>query len=601
MTMLAPGEILQGRYVIDHLIGQGGAGSVYVAYDNRLCRKCAIKEALRSTDPTLQKALKREALLLANLHHRALPSIIDHFQELATWYVVMQLIPGDDLAAQLKRNNRPFAPGKVLSWAGELLDALTHIHEAGIVHGDIKPANLKISPSGQIVLLDFGFARGSLTEVLDLPSSVIGHTPTYASPEQLNGEEPDSRDDLYSLAATLYHLLLYDRLKTPPPFAVMVRNAALVDGKDDPLRSAHELNPEVSPEFATVLAEAMARRRSQRPKSASVMGAALRKASETQGSPSNQVVSLDVNVSLDATELYYQFETVTINQSGKITERRNDEARYFIEDLGRGVTVEMVSIARGTFLMGSPEWRPEMADGSAPIGCIGPQHEVTVPPFYLSKYQVTQVQWRAIAIMKAISCDLPLRPSKFPFGSMNFKGNEFEGKEFNELPVEGVQWRHAVEFCRRLSSFARRDYRLPSESEWEYACRAGTTTPFALGETLTPEVANFEGQLFDRRLVSNQTYGSTIPVGALGVANSFGLYDMPGNVWEWCADTNHRTYNGAPSDGSAWVQGDRRLHVIRGGCWDSSLKQCASAYHFSELAASQSRGIGLRIAMTIPA
>ncbi|MFM6281938.1 MAG: formylglycine-generating enzyme family protein, partial [Dolichospermum sp.] len=149
----------------------------------------------------------------------------------------------------------------------------------------------------------------------------------------------------------------------------------------------------------------------------------------------------------------------------------------------------------------------------------------------------------------------------------------------NHRPVEQVSWHDAVEFCARLSNYTKRPYRLPSEAEWEYACRAGTTTPFHFGDTITTELANYDG---------NNTYGDgskgvyreeTTEVGSFKIANEFGLYDMHGNVWEWCQDDWHNNYEGAPTDGSAWISNNAKSDkLLRGGSWFVNPGNCRSAY-----------------------
>ncbi len=228
----------------------------------------------------------------------------------------------------------------------------------------------------------------------------------------------------------------------------------------------------------------------------------------------------------------------------------------FTEDLGNGVTLEMVAIPGGRFLMGSPESEPERDDNESP------QHIVTLQPFFMGKFPVTQAQWQAVASLPKVKIDLNADPS-------HFKGAN--------RPVEKVSWYDAVEFCERLSRKTGRQYRLPSEAEWEYACRAGTTTPFHFGETISTELANYNG---------NYTYASgskgiyreqTAEVGSFP-ANAFGLYDMHGNVWEWCEDTWHENYNGAPTDGSAWINQNDNGRLLRGGSWDNNPRYCRSAY-----------------------
>jgi formylglycine-generating enzyme required for sulfatase activity len=209
--------------------------------------------------------------------------------------------------------------------------------------------------------------------------------------------------------------------------------------------------------------------------------------------------------------------------------------------------IELIQIPAGAFLMGSPP------DEAGRYHSERPQHLVTVPEFWMGKYPVTQAQYKAV---------------------MGENPSRFNGPN---RPVEQVSWNDAVAFCEKLSQIAGRTYRLPSEAEWEYACRAGTTTPFYFGEIPTTDLANYDG---------NYTYGSepkgvyrkeTTDVGTFP-ANQFGLHDMHGNVWEWCQDNWHKNYKGAPIDGSAWLEGGYQgRRVLRGGSWCDVPKVCKSA------------------------
>ena len=259
-------------------------------------------------------------------------------------------------------------------------------------------------------------------------------------------------------------------------------------------------------------------------------------------------------------------------------------AQYFIEDLGNGIQLEMVMIPNGTFIMGSPETEEGSRDNERP------QHQVTIKAFCLGKYQVTQAQWKAVAAFPQLNRELKPDPS-------NFKGAN--------RPVEQVSWEDAVEFCDRLSRHTKRQYRLPSEAEWEYACRAGTTTPFHFGQTITTDLANYQGTDNEEYKWSG-SYGSgpkgvyreeTTAVGSFGVANNFGLYDMHGNVWEWCQDDWHSDYEGAPTDGSAWLSSeessDRKL--LRGGSWSITPEHCRSAFRNVSYLDGNSSYIGFRV------
>jgi formylglycine-generating enzyme required for sulfatase activity len=254
------------------------------------------------------------------------------------------------------------------------------------------------------------------------------------------------------------------------------------------------------------------------------------------------------------------------------------QAQFFTEYLPDGVTLEMVSIPGGTFLMGSPETEEGHRESESP------QHEVTLQPFFMGKYPITQAQWRAIAALPQVNRELDPDPSQF-------KGSD--------RPVERVTWYEAVEFCDRLSSYTKRNYRLPSEAEWEYACRSGTTTPFHFGETITPELANYNGQ---------GTYGSgskgeyreqTTPVGSFKAANAFGLFDMHGNVWQWCADNWHENYEGSPSNNIAWTEKNNDNRMLRGGSWYYNPRACRSAYRNDNHPDSRVGHVGFRVVVPV--
>src|SRR5689334_12533782 len=267
--MLTPETVLQGRYRIVRQLGQGGMGAVYEAIDQRLDTTVALKETLFSEE-RLRKQFEREARLLARLHHPALPRVSDHFSEGDGQFLVMQFIPGDDLSEMMNRKRGPFPVNQVLTWADQLLDALDYLHtqDPQIVHRDIKPQNLKLTSRGQIILLDFGLAKGQAGDIsrVTTAASIFGYTPNYAPLEQIQGLGTDARSDLYSLGATIYHLMT----GVKPPDA-LTRAAALVNGQPDPLQLASVANPAVSPDIDPFLAKAMAQNRDQRYSSAADM------------------------------------------------------------------------------------------------------------------------------------------------------------------------------------------------------------------------------------------------------------------------------------------------------------------------------------------
>ncbi len=260
--------------------------------------------------------------------------------------------------------------------------------------------------------------------------------------------------------------------------------------------------------------------------------------------------------------------------------RQRHTIQYYIEGLPNNIELKMVEIPAGSFVMGAPEEEEDSLDSERP------QHEVNVPAFCMGKYQVTQAQWKAVAGLPQIERELDQDPSRF-------KGNN--------LPVERVSWLEAVEFCKRLSVHTKREYRLPSEAEWEYACRAGTVTPFHCGETITTTLVNYDGNNPYGEAPKGEYREKTTPVGSFP-PNAFGLCDMHGNVWEWCEDDWHDSYEGAPVDGSAWAdengnrsQEEERRKLLRGGSWFFNARNCRSAVRVNLLARVQYDTVGFRV------
>ncbi len=242
----------------------------------------------------------------------------------------------------------------------------------------------------------------------------------------------------------------------------------------------------------------------------------------------------------------FWFDVMTIDENGEEIDSRRSKAYEQIEDIG-GIMLEMIYVPAGTFLMGSP------ADEESRNSNEEPQHQVTVQSMYVGKYPISQAQWNVL---------MPHNPSRF---------------KSLRRPVENVSWKDAVEFCARLSQRTGHPYRLPSEAEWEYACRAGSTSPFYFGKTIMPVLANYDC----RNKYAGGSTGTfrkkTVNAGSFP-ANIFGLYDMHGNVWEWCADGWHRSYQGAPTDGSAWeAEGRNNFRIMRGGSWGNAPRDCRSA------------------------
>ncbi|MEL6381354.1 MAG: formylglycine-generating enzyme family protein [Cyanobacteria bacterium J06626_18] len=274
--------------------------------------------------------------------------------------------------------------------------------------------------------------------------------------------------------------------------------------------------------------------------------------------------------------------------------RHKTVVQHFIEKLSDGIGLDMVLIQGGTFLAGM-----SLLDENAPNGMFlmgspeneleryndeGPQHEVTVPTFFMGQFPITQAQWRIVA------ATYPQAQRSLDPNPAHFKGDN--------RPVERVSWYDAVEFCTRLSRKTGRTYCLPSEAEWEYACRAGTTSPFHFGETITTGLANYNGSKYGRG-PEGENREETTDVGSLDNPNAFGLYDMHGNVWEWCLDHWHDNYEeNPPTDGSAWLfseESKEHLRVLRGGSWVNDPGDCRSACRDYNLPVERGLNYGFRV------
>ena len=317
------------------------------------------------------------------------------------------------------------------------------------------------------------------------------------------------------------------------------------------------------------------------------------------------VITVELPPSMDSPTGLEQFEFIVATFTRRGTEweiKRQHQAAYkFVERLPVAsnqslfeniakrlglqrntnfLSLEMVAIPGGTSLMGSAEGELERNDERE-----SPQHEVTVQPFFMGRYPVTQAQWRVVATMPQVEQGLEADPSRF-------KGDR--------RPVEQVSWNDAVEFCARLSAHTGRDYRLPTEAEWEYACRVGTMTPFHFGDMITTEVANYNGRAYSGG-PEGERRGKTTLVDHFGIANAYGLSDMHGNVFEWCQDYWHENYDGAPTNGIAWIEGgDSSRRVYRGGSWSINPWFCRSAYRDRGTPGFDYFLIGFRVVCSAP-
>ena len=517
-----------GKYIIEAILGTGGFGVTYRAREQPSGQSVAIKTLnsriqQKSDFDKYQEKFLNEALCLAKCSHPHIVKVHKVFQHQGLWCLVMEYIAGENLAQYLD-DRGVLSEEEALRIVRQIGEALTAVHSQGFLHRDVKPLNILLrQDTRDAVLIDFGLAREFTSGIAQTHTNQ--KTERFAPVEQYEKKaERGAYTDVYALAATLY-VLLTGELPVPAKF----RQEANI-----PLTPPKQHNPRISDRVSEAILKGMALQPKDRPQT-------VREWLKLLSTPQLPT---------------FQFEIVTVNQRGQITSRKRSEAQFFAENLGGGVILEMVAIPGGTFLMGSPKTEKGRYDDESP------QHTVRVAPFFMAKYPVTQAQWRAVAAFPKINIDLNPEPS-------DFKGAN--------RPVEQVTWHQAVEFCARLAKKTGKTYRLPSEAEWEYACRAGTTTPFHFGETITPDLANYDGNYPYASAPTGIYRQKTTDVGSFP-PNAFGLYDMHGNVWEWCADPWHENYQGAPADGSVWEsEGNQEIRMRRGGSWNHLPRNCRAA------------------------
>jgi formylglycine-generating enzyme required for sulfatase activity/predicted Ser/Thr protein kinase len=539
MQLWQPNQPLQdGKYIIEKTIGSGGFGITYKAKEQRSGQLVAIKTLshLEQAKPDFrqrQQKFVNEALRLARCSHPHIVPVYELIDEDGLWGMVMEYIEGEDLATYIE-NRGVLSEAEALRLIRQIGEALTLVHNQGFLHRDIKPNNIILRRDTQTaVLIDFGLARE--VNLGQLQSMTNHRTECFAPIEQYDRQGKfGAYTDVYALAATLYVLLTG---QVPFPAQIRAQNIPLTEPKQH--------NSQISDKVNAAIIKGMELLPENRPQSV------------------RSWLDLLVQSGLKV----FRFEVVSLNAKGEIINRQQRQAEYYVETF-HGTSLEMVAIPGGTFMMGSPETEEGRYDSESP------QHRVTVAPFFMGKYPITQEQYEAV---------------------MGNNPSDFKGKK---RPVEQVSWDDANEFCQKLSQKTGKKYRLPSEAEWEYACRAGTTTPFHFGETITTDVANYDG---------NYTYASapkgvyrqkTTDVGSFP-ANNFGLYDLHGNVWEWCADIWHENYNGAPSDGSIWESGgDNTQRLLRGGSWCILPRNCRSADRYGDNPDSRDDIIGFRLVLS---
>jgi formylglycine-generating enzyme required for sulfatase activity len=559
------GKVIDGRYRLTRLIGKGAFGWVFEANHETLGQHVA-RVAVKLITPDGDDQLKyfiREIQALAQLRHDSILAYLNSGQFTEGIFTGVFLVTE---LAEMGLEKAIWSPTKLTDKeledvARNVASALNHIHSKGAVHRDVKPANI-LRVDGKWKLADFGLARAA-EKSTSTTTGVIG-TPAYMAPEYLMEGTVSPAMDVYSLGMTLL-----EAITGVTPYSGETHHRIIVKV----MTGGPQVPADLREPWKTVITGCLERDPQRRwtadqilqhlraPTSAEVKEAAA--AARRKAGPQEDTLSR------------CEFDVVRVDSRGRVVDRRKGSAQFYVEDMGGGVAIEMVEIPGGSFQMGSPN------NEAGRFANEGPIHTVMVSPYFLSRYPITQAQWRKVAQMPQVNMFLVTDPSWF-------KGDQ--------LPVEQVSWEEAMEFCARLARETGREYRLPAEAEWEYACRAGTRTPFHFGETITSEIANFNG---------NDSYGSapkgsyrqrTTPVGGMGIPNTFGLYDMHGNVWEWCLDAWHENYIGAPANGAAWEGDSMSARVLRGGGWLSEAAGCRAASRGNGAPAYKIAAHGFRIA-----
>lgn len=630
--------LFRNRYRVIRLLGEGGFGRTYEAVDtDRMDDPCVIKQFMPQFHGTsaIEKAtelFQQEAKRLYELgEHPQIPRLIAYFEQDQRLYLVQELIQGQNLLAELTQQG-VFNEEKIWQLLADLLPVLKFVHDRNVIHRDIKLENIirrrtSLNPSllktrtlrnsvfrkggrGDLVLIDFGVSKQVTGSLMSKSGTTVG-TRGYSPMEQMRGQVfPGS--DLYSLGITCLRLLtnclpqvdgsdeLYDptkgivnwRKKLPPHTSLSLKLGEVLDKLiQDYLINRYQSADEV------IKALNLYSLPPQPPVSLSPGKLDLNSEQKTGGSivvqnpqpprikrPSNVVnqhehfnsslAVTETNTNVNSPKSTFKFEWLTLDKGGHQTHIQRGKAEFFEEIIGSGRVIEMVSVPSGNFLLGSASNEGDSDEK--------PQQQVTLAPFYIGKFPVTQAQWAVVAALSEIKIVLNPDPSRF--------------KGINR-PVENISWYEAVEFCARLSRKTGKNYRLPSEAQWEYACRAETMTAFHYGETITTDLANYNGSSNYAEAPKGIYRAQTTDVGSFK-PNAFGLYDFHGNVWEWCADFWHSNYNGAPTDGSVWdYRGDESLRVLRGGSWNDHAPNCRSACRLRYQPDCRASIVGFRVAV----
>lgn len=627
-------ELVLGSYRLLEPIGEGGMGQVFKARHVRMDRIVALKFIPKEllSNPQAVARFYREVRAVAQLSHPNIVTAYEVNQEGYTHYFAMEFMEGIDLS-RLVRQSGPLTIPQACDYIRQAALGLQHAHEKGMVHRDIKPGNLIVGRataggSPVVKVLDFGLARFEIQDRQVTRLTKVGHvigTVDYLSPEQAgDAREVDIRADIYSLGCSLFYLLT-----AKPPFEGAGAAERMIARVVNDAPSVRTLRPDAPPVLEKVLAKMLARNRGERYQTPAEVVAALEPFSqlaEVQPWPATAVQSPPPpNItSKPAVNMWRSFadEEIVVGKRGKpgrrlsksylagiclavfaligagffLGRKTHDKAPLGLDknpvekpadatqpavqlaskpqnSFANCIGMNLAFIPAGEFLMGSPKNESQRVDHE------GPQHKVKISrPFYIGIYEVSQGQYQRV-----------------------MRKNPAYAKDGVDHPVENVTWHDATEFCKKLSALPEekkrgRIYELPTEAEWEYACRAGTRGPFCFGQSLTLDQANFNG---------NEPYGGEngpgvgkpIKIGSY-LPNPWGLHDMHGNVWEWCLD-GPRKYENSNQEVTDPIgpRNPASPRVIRGGAFNHFPRDARSAFRMSYPPSHRGYSLGFRVAL----
>jgi len=582
--------LVLGSYVIEGKLGQGGMGTVYHAVHRKMKREVALK-VISLKGKNLIRRFDREVELISRLSHPNVVAAHDAGDSQGIHYLVMERVHGIDLGS-LVETNGPVPIIKALDLVRQAARGLAYAHAQGIVHRDVKPSNLLVDNHGIVKILDLGIARldgadEDLSSIYRMThTGAMMGTVDYMSPEQaMDAKSANAQSDIYSLGCTLFFLAtgraMYDGdTAMKRIFAHREEPIPQLSGFLTASSENHTIIDDAQRIFEQMVAKRPRARYSGMIDVVNTLDNILIVKESTHPlRPPKKAIGLATS---DVTEVPSAITDTQVPGPSIASPQRSDSqlgaavraipakeggATTFTNSVG----ITMNLIPAGTFLMGSPE------SDSLALDSEKPQHNVTLTQaFYMAITQVTQGQWKSV------------------MGTEPWKGQPHV-REGTNYPATYVDWDDAVEYCWQLSDREGRPYRLPTEAEWEYACRAGTTTRYSFGddESELPKYAWFRSNtnavgdyVGDYNLVQQK------------LPNGYGLYDMHGNVAEWCSDAPRRYSSDQTTDPVGSRSGSRR--VYRGGCWFFDAAYCRTAYRFTDVPTHRTSFSGLRLVLSSP-